>query len=174
MERGQFNKTLIVSRIAFTKDLFKENPECLDLNEVLDEADNALAAEKYGEANELIESAVRSCRDLITSKAEPIEQAPGVGLDIWKLIGIVIAITLLALIAYEVFRYKLGGKIGRRLGIISIILVLGATTQITFTGFAAKSGGGVLDLISLQIIIAVDVILLITYLRMRFSRRTTD
>ena len=55
-----------------------------------------------------------------------------------------IAIALLSLIGYEVFRYKLGGKIGRRLGIISVILILAGTTQVSFTGFAAKDGGGVL------------------------------
>ena len=61
------NRTIVKTRIVFAKDLFNENPECLELQELLDQADNALERYEYRKARALTESAINACRDLIAS-----------------------------------------------------------------------------------------------------------
>ena len=60
----------VKEKIVFVKDLFKENPECLELNEVVSRAEKALNDKKYDEAASLIGTAIEKCKDLITSKSE--------------------------------------------------------------------------------------------------------
>ena len=60
----------IKEKIVFVKDLFKENPECLELNEVVFRAETALNDKRYDEAASLIKTAIEKCKDLITSKSE--------------------------------------------------------------------------------------------------------
>jgi len=61
------NRTIVKTRIVFAKDLFNENPECLELQELLDQADNALESREHRKARALTESAINACRDLIAS-----------------------------------------------------------------------------------------------------------
>lgn len=63
----------IVEKIKFVKDLFKENPECLELNELLTRAENDLAAKQYDAALEKVNMAIDKCKDLITTVYEPTE-----------------------------------------------------------------------------------------------------
>jgi len=76
VERGIFNKTIIVNRITFSKDLFKENPECLELQELLDQAEIAINNNEFDKARELTEVAIRGCRDLVTSQVDIGLQQP--------------------------------------------------------------------------------------------------
>ncbi len=76
IEKGAFNKTIIVTRVAFAKDLFKENPECLELDELLVRAELELAGNRIEQARQLTEEAVRGCKDLVTSQTSIKEQKP--------------------------------------------------------------------------------------------------
>ncbi len=76
VDRGIFNKTIIVTRVAFAKDLFKENPECLELDELLVRAQNELDLNNFEKARELTEEAVRGCKDLVTSEFPATTQRP--------------------------------------------------------------------------------------------------
>ena len=62
--------------LKFAKDLFKENPECLELEEVLRNAEDALAEDNLADAALLMNSAVQSCRDLIAAKEDGLGWLP--------------------------------------------------------------------------------------------------
>ncbi|MBU4502879.1 MAG: hypothetical protein KKA79_09865 [Nanoarchaeota archaeon] len=57
----------IEERIKFVKDLFKENPECLELNELLSRAEKDLASNQYDAALEKLNTAIDKCKDLIST-----------------------------------------------------------------------------------------------------------
>ena len=65
-----YNRTIIVEKIKFVKDLFKENPECLELNEIISQAEDALKENKVDRAIALTETAINACKDLVTSKGK--------------------------------------------------------------------------------------------------------
>jgi len=62
-------KTVIEERIVFVEDLFREHPECLELNDLLIEASKMLDSDVEG-AKEMIESVIVRCRDLVSSEEE--------------------------------------------------------------------------------------------------------
>lgn len=76
LEKGELNKTQLLTKITFTKDLLLANPECLELNELLTEATKMINESRYAEANNQIEKAVRGCRYLIVAK-ETMQEKPG-------------------------------------------------------------------------------------------------
>jgi hypothetical protein len=55
-----------LTRIQFVKDMFKENPRCLELNELVLKAEKLLETGETAEANKLIETAIEGCKDLIS------------------------------------------------------------------------------------------------------------
>jgi len=75
IELGQWSPEELNTKIAFTRDLLQENPECLELNEQLIEARNAIERSDYKRAQLLVQSVVDTCRYLITAK-EPIREEP--------------------------------------------------------------------------------------------------
>lgn len=93
-----------MTRIQFVKDMFQENPECLELNELITRAENLLSLGKESEATALIEKAIEGCRDLVSS-----EDLSAGELSIWqnkKLIrygGISFAVLILVSISIGYF-----------------------------------------------------------------------
>ncbi len=63
------NRTLIMDKIKFIADLFKENPECLELQELIGQAEIALDNNETAKAMALMDAAINGCRDLVTSAA---------------------------------------------------------------------------------------------------------
>jgi len=57
----------VIEKIRFVKDLFKENPECLELNELVIRAENDLAENNYQAALEKVNLAISKCKDLIST-----------------------------------------------------------------------------------------------------------
>ncbi len=78
IELGQWGPEELNTKIAFTRDLLEENPECLELNEQLMEAQKLISKSDYKRAQLLIQSVVDTCRYLITAK-EPIIEEPTPG-----------------------------------------------------------------------------------------------
>ncbi|MBS1266106.1 MAG: hypothetical protein MAG795_00071 [Candidatus Woesearchaeota archaeon] len=77
IEKGQVNETQLNTRISFTRDFLLSNPECLELNELLNEAKAAINSSRLDEATQIIDETVRYCRYLIASK-ETMTQKPDV------------------------------------------------------------------------------------------------
>ena len=75
IELGQWGPEELNTKIAFTRDLLEENPECLELNEQLIEAQRLMEKSDYKRAQLLIQSVVDTCKYLITTK-EPIIEEP--------------------------------------------------------------------------------------------------
>ena len=75
IELGQWSQKEFETKIAFTRDLLEENPECLELNEQLVDAQKLIAKSDYKRAQLLLQSVVDTCRYLITAK-EPIIEEP--------------------------------------------------------------------------------------------------
>ena len=73
IERGETNRTQINTRLSFTRDLLKENPECLELNEQIGKAEEMIKSGNYTEAGALLMNIQDACRYLISAK-EKIEK----------------------------------------------------------------------------------------------------
>lgn len=68
----------VVKELVFVADLFKEHPECLELQELLDQAQEALRQGSNDKANSLVKAAMDGCKEIITSEEiiRPITEAP--------------------------------------------------------------------------------------------------
>lgn len=66
----------IQTRVTFARDLLRNNPECLELNELLDQAVRAIQTNQLQEADNLVSAALDGCRFLI-SEANRRQETPG-------------------------------------------------------------------------------------------------
>lgn len=117
IELGTENATQVNTKITFTRDLLGENPECLELNEVLAEAQEAVNNNDLGKANLLIEQVINDCKYLVSSKENPTETPSKVSIFanlIKKIkspygIGLIILLVLilLSIIAYTTLMGRL-------------------------------------------------------------------
>ena len=58
----------ITGEISYVRDFISLNPECLELNELLIQAEQEVQNYNYGEAQALLDNAVNSCKYLISVK----------------------------------------------------------------------------------------------------------
>ncbi|MEK6937143.1 MAG: Ig-like domain-containing protein, partial [Nanoarchaeota archaeon] len=70
---GSGNRTVILPRLQVAKDLFKSNPQCLELSELLSQAEDALDEKQFTKSESLIENAIKGCNDLLSFVPEKIE-----------------------------------------------------------------------------------------------------
>ena len=111
VKKGKENNAVVVTRVVFARDLFKENPECLELQELLDQAETALEEEKYAKAKSLTESAINGCKDLITSLSKelkmPHKESPALFGIPYKMLAIIgIAMIIAFIVAAIILRPK--------------------------------------------------------------------
>jgi len=101
------NNTEIVEKIAFAYDLFKENPECLELQEMIDQAEEAVEKEEFEKASSLLEAAVNACKEAVTSLNLPsIEQKSPPKLDMTKWIMVALILTLISWLGMELWHRR--------------------------------------------------------------------
>ncbi|MBS3095654.1 hypothetical protein J4231_03160, partial [Candidatus Woesearchaeota archaeon] len=104
------NKTIIIERIKFVKDLFKENPECLELNEIIKQAEESLSEGRLEKSMALTETAINACKDLVTSKGKvlkyPVEVYDKKSILILVSIVIILAIALIVSIFLMIKKRK--------------------------------------------------------------------
>jgi hypothetical protein len=65
LETTPINKTYVEVKIEFVKDLFEDNPECMELMELVFQAETALGQKDIDKASNLTKIAMDNCRDLI-------------------------------------------------------------------------------------------------------------
>ncbi|MBS3171592.1 hypothetical protein J4449_03205, partial [Candidatus Woesearchaeota archaeon] len=70
---GAGNRTVILPRLQVAKDLFKSNPQCLELSELLNQAEEAISEKKFSKSESLIENAIKGCKDLLSFEPQKIE-----------------------------------------------------------------------------------------------------
>jgi len=59
------NRTLVEEKLKFTSDVFEQNPECLELKELLTTAQQSLENKEFQKSLSLIESALNACKQLV-------------------------------------------------------------------------------------------------------------
>ena len=64
--------SVIQERIVLVQDLFKENPECLELNDLLIQAQALIDEGRIEEAGIITQDVIRKCKDLVTNEEFPI------------------------------------------------------------------------------------------------------
>lgn len=118
------NRTKLEERIELVKDLFEENPECLDLTELIVQAEKELGRGDIGKARELTETALQNCRDLIKYRAnmtQPVvpskERLPATEM----IIGVIMA-GLFTIGAYYAISRRTERKARRRRGKETVII----------------------------------------------------
>ena len=66
-------KNEAVKQLEFLKKLFEGNPECLELHELVTQAEEAIKLSQYDKALSLADAAVQSCKDLVSSKGKELK-----------------------------------------------------------------------------------------------------
>lgn len=77
LEQSRNMDEAIQTRVTFARDLVSSNSECLELNEVLEQASSAAQRGESQEARRLIDAAIDGCRYLIGESSRRVEE-PGV------------------------------------------------------------------------------------------------
>lgn len=116
--RPLFNQTRLRERMQLTKDLFQDNPECLDLTELIFEAERELSQDNLERASELTETALENCRDIIKyTNATKRKITPGLeNIPINEIMIALLAIALFSILAYLLIERRAEIKEDKRKG----------------------------------------------------------
>ena len=63
---GRGEKAEAEEQIEFANNLFNGNPECLELKELINQAQTAYDNKQYDKAISLVDSAIQSCKNLLS------------------------------------------------------------------------------------------------------------
>jgi len=72
IQHKDFTNKSLQKEIAFAEDLFRQNPECLELMEVVFRAKDEVASSNFKEASEMLSQAVKDCRELISDDSQDL------------------------------------------------------------------------------------------------------
>ena len=73
IELGASNKSVIIPRLNYAKDLFAENTGCSQLNELIERAESLFRQEQFNEAQKLIDHAINGCNDIVLLDPKKLE-----------------------------------------------------------------------------------------------------
>ncbi len=73
IEFGAGNKTMLVPRLQYARDLFGKNEECQNLRTLIEKAESFISEGKFNEAGSLIEKAINGCNDIVVLKPKRLE-----------------------------------------------------------------------------------------------------
>lgn len=108
--------------VTFARDLLSGNPECAELNELLEKAQDMISDKNYGNALKLIHGTIEGCRYLVSNKAKIQQPAHIINkyLDVIKkniknffVIAIAFFISSLAIFIAFLLQRKMVKKIGK-------------------------------------------------------------
>ncbi len=108
IKANPINKTLMYVDIVMVKDLFEENPECMELFGLIVEAEERLEAGDIGEAKRLTKLAMDNCQDMIdyaklkgnlTTEAQPATVGQVI-VNPFFILGFVLALMALCMVGY--------------------------------------------------------------------------
>jgi hypothetical protein len=107
-----FNETRLEEKLKFVKDLFQDNPECIDLMELIIQAEKEVRGNNIAKAEELTEAALDNCRDIIRySNATKYKVTPETEqIPLNEIIIALLAITLFAIVAYLLIERRATSK----------------------------------------------------------------
>lgn len=105
----------VKDRIKLAKDLFQDNPECLDLTELILEAERELGENNMEKARELTEKALDNCRDIIkyTNATKKRITAGAEEVPVKEILIAFLSISLVTILVYIWMESRSGGKRGK-------------------------------------------------------------
>lgn len=93
----------IRQNLEFARKLFESNPECLELVELLNQAEEALNLRQYDKASGLIDAAVQSCKDLLAARGKATQ--PPSGLNVTEIATLILEFVVFILVTYGLYYY---------------------------------------------------------------------
>jgi len=114
LEKGEHNESQIYTKIAYTEDLLRSNKECLELNEMVEEAKKLMKNKEYEKAIDLLNNAVEACKYLVATqptnvsvKEKPLEFKIAFKNKLNLIIGLVsVAFIVILVIIYWISKPK--------------------------------------------------------------------
>jgi hypothetical protein len=106
------NKTDVLEKILFTEEFITENPECIEIKELIDVAKKYYTAQNYTAAMEKTEEALESCKNSISQASLPSLKI-NFGSELYKYMTFSVLIAFAMGVSYYVYR-----KIKFRRGLI--------------------------------------------------------
>ena len=91
-------------QIAFLENFFNGNPECLELKELLTEAQKAVDNKEYEKALTIADSAIQSCKNLLTLQGKEV-RIPKKPTQLSDLIVLSIETLVFLMITYSMYNY---------------------------------------------------------------------
>ncbi|MCD6590789.1 MAG: hypothetical protein J7K72_02345, partial [Candidatus Aenigmarchaeota archaeon] len=108
-----FNETKLEKKIRFAKDLFQDNPECMELTELIVQAEKELGRNNIEKARKLTDMALENCRDIIRymnatrfQKVTPEVEKPNMS----EIIIALLIISLISILAYMMLEKRAEAK----------------------------------------------------------------
>ncbi len=108
---GRYSEEVTNTKITFARDLLEGNPECIELNELLDRAVIKMNQDELEEANKLIDSAIQACKYLVNVQQKEVEKPSIIILkfkDIFKskVINYILIAVVLGLIIFGIIHIR--------------------------------------------------------------------
>ncbi len=96
----------IEKQIEFAEDLFKTNPECLELLESIYRAKEFVTEGHVSEARRLLDTTIRDCRDLLSQRPKAVVNLRNLLSDNWEILLLIIITLFIIYVAIIVlFKY---------------------------------------------------------------------
>ncbi len=76
MEKTEDDDNSMENKIEFARDLLNDNPECQELVELVDKADQERIRKNYAEASKLLTASIEGCKYLINEQVDVQEERP--------------------------------------------------------------------------------------------------
>jgi uncharacterized membrane protein len=110
--RPIFNETRVEEKLKFVKDLFQDNPECLDLMELIVQAEKEISQNNVERAKDLTQAALDNCRDIISySNATKRKVTPEIeNIPLNEIIIALLTIALFSILAYLLIERRAESK----------------------------------------------------------------
>ena len=106
IEKSRGNQSVTSTKITFAQDLLSSNPECLELNEFLEQALDFMDRQDYEKASQITDSVIQGCKYLVSQGKLRDERPTGltIGLDLDKIpyIGPILLVFVLGM-AFAIF-----------------------------------------------------------------------
>jgi len=105
---GAGDKESAMNQIEFGKQVFNGNPECLELYELLEQADESIEEGKYQQAYDLADAAVQACKDLVSLEGKELvmPKRPRTIPDIVILVGEILLFVFIFMLIYRYYKRR--------------------------------------------------------------------
>lgn len=102
LEFGITEKKLVIEKIEFLRKLLEGNPECLELQELIDNAQESLEKEEIDKALKTVEAAIQACKELVSLQGKELQVPKKISFETYIALAEILA---LVLVIYMIYRY---------------------------------------------------------------------